>query len=148
MLIDPLPRAGTMGRNMKTWIEESLLRNLAWQDKCMSPSTAFPHLLADAHLRGDGSTLTTTKFYAVPNSATNRDPDAVKDEVQAENEAKAQVRSLVGRMLWVEAWGSHVTCGKWWWDDPACVAECLELGTFWEYHAVKGVKEVNEVEAA
>ncbi|KAL7942967.1 hypothetical protein V8C42DRAFT_354618 [Trichoderma barbatum] len=141
VLIDPLPCAGTMGRCLKTWIEEHLLRNLAKQAKCMSPSTAFPPLLAEAGLRGDGSLLKTTKFYAVPNSATNRDPDAVKDETQVEKEAKAQVRSLVGRMLWVETWGSHVTASKWWWDDPACVAECLELGTFWEYHIVKGVKE-------
>ncbi|PNP51493.1 hypothetical protein THARTR1_07933 [Trichoderma harzianum] len=141
VLIDPLPRAGTMGRKLKTWIEEHLLRNLAKQAKCMSPSTAFPQLLAEAGLRGDGSTLTTTKFYAVPSSATDRDPDVMKDAVQVESEAKAQVRSLVGRMLWVEAWGSHVTASKWWWDDPACVAECLELGTFWEYHTVKGVKE-------
>ncbi|KAL6799634.1 hypothetical protein GGI42DRAFT_60613 [Trichoderma sp. SZMC 28013] len=141
VLIDPLPRAGTMGRKLKTWIEEHLLRNLAKQAKCMSPSTAFPPLLAEAGLRGDGSTLTTTKFYAVPSSATDRDPDVIKDAVQVENEAKAQVRSLVGRMLWIEAWGSHVTASKWWWDDPACVAECLELGTFWEYHTVKGVKE-------
>ncbi|KAL7959234.1 hypothetical protein V8C34DRAFT_323259 [Trichoderma compactum] len=141
VLIDPLPRAGTMGRKLKTWIEEHLLRNLAKQAKCMSPSTAFPPLLAEAGLRGDGSTLTTTKFYAVPSSATDRGPDVTKDAVQVESEAKAQVRSLVGRMLWIEAWGSHVTASKWWWDDPACVAECLELGTFWEYHTVKGVKE-------
>ncbi|KAL7907940.1 hypothetical protein GGI35DRAFT_470406 [Trichoderma velutinum] len=141
VLIDPLPRAGTMGRKLKTWIEENLLRNLAKQAKCMSPSTAFPPLLAEAGLRGDGSTLTSTKFYAIPSSATNGDPDVIKDAVQVENEAKAQVRSLVGRMLWIEAWGSHVTASKWWWDDPACVAECLELGTFWEYHTVKGVKE-------
>ncbi|KAM0453254.1 hypothetical protein ACHAPV_009048 [Trichoderma viride] len=142
ILIDPLPRAATLGTRMRMWIEENLLRNLAKQGKCMSPSTAFPQLLAQAHLRGDGSTLTTTKFYAVPGSAISRDQDAAKDSVQTEKEAKAQVRSLVGRMLWVEAWGSYVTCNKWWWDDPECVAECLELGTLWEYHAVKGVKEL------
>jgi hypothetical protein len=142
MLIDPLPRAATMGSRMRTWIEENLLRNLAKLGKCMSPSTAFPHLLAQAHLRGNGSILTTTKFYAVPVSAISRDRDAAKDSVQIDNETKAQVRSLVGRMLWVEVWGSYVTCNKWWWDDPECVAECLELGTLWEYHAVKGVKEL------
>ncbi|KAL7795031.1 hypothetical protein V8C37DRAFT_401159 [Trichoderma ceciliae] len=142
ILIDPLPRAGTMGRKMKTWIEENLLRNLARQGKCMSPSTAFPPLLAEARLRGKGSTLTTTKFYAMPGSATNGELEKDKGIVQAENEAKAQVRSLVGRMLWVEVWGPYVTSTKWWWDDPECVAECLELGTFWEYHAVKGVKEL------
>ncbi|TFA99811.1 hypothetical protein CCMA1212_008054 [Trichoderma ghanense] len=143
VIIDPLPRAGTMGRNMKAWIEEHLLRNLAKQGKCLSPSTAFPPLLTEARLRGEGSTLTTTKFYAVPESATEY-LDKVKDAIQAENEEKAQVRSLIGRMLWVEAWGPHVTGNKWWWDDRACVAECLEMGTFWEYHTVKGVKEVDE----
>ncbi|KAH8127834.1 hypothetical protein FP744_10000882 [Trichoderma asperellum] len=142
ILIDPLPRAATLGTKMRTWIEENLLRNLAKHGKCMSPSTAFPHLLAQACLRGDGSILTTTKFYAMPSSAISRDQDAAKDSVQMENEAKAQVRSLVGRMLWVEVWGSYVTCNRWWWDDPECVAECLELGTLWEYHAVKGVKEL------
>lgn len=108
----------------------------------MSPSTVFPHLLAQACLRGDGSILTTTRFYAMPGSAISRDQDAAKGSVQMENEDKAQVRSLVGRMLWVEVWGSYVTCNRWWWDDPECVAECLELGTLWEYHAVKGVKEL------
>ncbi|KAL6862318.1 hypothetical protein J3F83DRAFT_767468 [Trichoderma novae-zelandiae] len=147
VIVDPLPRAGTMGRNMKAWIEKHLLRNLAKQGKCLSPSTAFPPMLAEARLRGDGSTLTTTKFYAVPESATEY-MDKVKDAMQAENEGKAQVRSLIGRMLWVEAWGSHVTGNKWWWDDPACVAECLEMGTFWEYHTVKGVKEVDEANKA
>ncbi|ETR99489.1 hypothetical protein M419DRAFT_86253 [Trichoderma reesei RUT C-30] len=147
VIIDPLPRTGTMGRNMKGWIEEHLLRNLAKQGKCLSPSTAFPPLLAEARLRGDGSTLTTTKFYAVPESATEY-LDKVKDAIQAENEDKAQVRSLIGRMLWVEAWGPHVTGNRWWWDDPACVAECLEMGTFWEYHTVKGVKEVDEATKA
>ncbi|KAK1237490.1 hypothetical protein MKX08_003115 [Trichoderma sp. CBMAI-0020] len=142
ILIDPLPRAATLGTRMRMWIEENLLRNLAKQGKCMSPSTAFPPLLAQAHLRGVGSTLTTTKFYAVPGSAISRDQDATKDSVQTEKEAKAQIRSLIGRMLWVEVWGSYVTCNKWWWDDPECVAECLELGTLWEYHAVKGVKEL------
>ncbi|KAK1240605.1 hypothetical protein MKX07_004633 [Trichoderma sp. CBMAI-0711] len=147
VIIDPLPRTSTMGRNMKGWIEEHLLRNLAKQGKCLSPSTAFPPLLAEARLRGDGSTLTTTKFYAVPESATEY-LDKVKDAIQAENEEKAQVRSLIGRMLWVEAWGPHVTGNRWWWDDPACVAECLEMGTFWEYHTVKGVKEVDETTKA
>ncbi|PTB63529.1 hypothetical protein BBK36DRAFT_1182202 [Trichoderma citrinoviride] len=147
VIIDPLPRAGTMGRNMKAWLEEHLLRNLAKQGKCLSPSTAFPPLLAEARLRGEGSTLTTTKFYAVPESATEY-LDKVKDAIQAENEEKAQVRSLIGRMLWAEAWGRHVTGNKWWWDDPACVAECLEMGTFWEYHTVKGVKEVDEASKA
>ncbi|KOS17352.1 hypothetical protein ESCO_006394 [Escovopsis weberi] len=62
------------------------------------------------------------------------------ERLLAESEVKAEVRSLVGRMLWVEVWGAHITADKWWWEDAACVRECLELGTFWEYHTIKGVK--------
>ncbi|KAK5995876.1 hypothetical protein PT974_04294 [Cladobotryum mycophilum] len=141
-LIDPLPRAGTMGPRMRAWIERNLLQNLAKQSRCMSPSTLFPHLLGEVGLRGKGSILTTTKFYALPESTRSQDedPDTEVEKLRAESEAKAEVRSLVGRMFWVEVWGAHVTADNWWWEEQACVQECLELGTFWEYHTIRGVK--------
>lgn len=44
-------------------------------------------------------------------------------------------------MLWTEVWGPFVTADSWWWDDAACVDECVELGTFWEYHMIEAVKD-------
>lgn len=61
-------------------------------------------------------------------------------EEQKHQETRAELRSLVGRMLWREVWGEFVTAKNWWWDDPVCMKECLELGTFWEYHYIQGVR--------
>lgn len=55
-------------------------------------------------------------------------------------ETRAELRSIVGRMLWREVWGEFVTSDTWWWDDPACMQECLELGTFWVYHTIQAIK--------
>lgn len=142
-LIDPLPCAGTLGQRMRAWLEEHLLLNLEKNFRCMNPSRVFPHWLGDAALRGRGSTLTTAKFYAVPASARGHetDPDPFIEQVRSEKEIKAELRSLVGRMLWMEVWGAYVTAGRWWWEDQACVEECLQLGTFWEYNVIEGVKD-------
>ncbi|KAF4982035.1 hypothetical protein FZEAL_2285 [Fusarium zealandicum] len=142
-LIDPLPCAGTLGHRMRTWLEEHLLINLERQFRCVNPSKLFPDWLGDASLRGRGSTLTTAKFYAVPESVRGRadESDPFIDRVRTEREIKAELRSLVGRMLWMEVWGGYVTGEKWWWEDEGCVEECLELGTFWEYNMIEGVKD-------
>ncbi|CAM1510231.1 Fc.00g005660.m01.CDS01 [Cosmosporella sp. VM-42] len=142
-LIDPLPCAGTLGHRMRAWLEEHLLLNLERNFRCMSPSRGFPHWLGEASLRGQGSTLTTAKFYAIPTSARSHEaePDPFIDQVRTERETKAELRSLVGRMLWMEVWGDYVTAGCWWWEDAACVEECLHLGTFWEYNVIEGVKD-------
>ncbi|KAM5356409.1 hypothetical protein ACJ41O_003055 [Fusarium nematophilum] len=143
-IVDPLPCAGTLGHRMRTWIEDHLLINLERQFRCVNPSRLFPDWLGDASLRGKGSVLTTSKFYAVPESvcaaADESDPFIDKRE-RPEREVKAELRSLVGRMLWMEVWGEYVTGGKWWWEDDGCVEECLELGTFWEYSMIEGVKD-------
>lgn len=141
-LIDPLPRTSTLGRRMRAWLEEHLLRNLAKLSRCMSPSTLFADLLGHAGLRGNGSTLTATKFYAIQESARTRDkdPDRAIEKLLVEKETKAQVRSLVGRTFWMEVWGPFVTTDQWWWEDSACVEECLQLGTFWEYSVINAVK--------
>jgi hypothetical protein len=63
---------------------------------------------------------------------------------QNERATKAEIRSLAGRLLWKHIWGPFVTGGKWWWDDPECMFECLELGTTWEYQLIEGVKDGGE----
>lgn len=142
-LIDPLPCADTLGHRMRAWLEENLLLNLEKNFRCVNPSRIFPHWLGEASLRGQGSTLTTAKFYAIPASARSyeADPDPFIDRVRTEKEIKAELRSLVGRMLWMEVWGGFVTSGRWWWEDAGCVEECLQLGTFWEYNVIKGVMD-------
>lgn len=144
VVIDPLPCAHTTGSRLGAWLEQHLLANLRERSRCTSPSTLLPRWLGEASLRGAGSTLTAAKFYASPDNVRRRqprDPDPAVERLRAERETRAELRSAVGRMLWREVWGEYVTAGSWWWDDAACMAECLELGTFWEYHLVEAVRE-------
>ncbi|KAF4332857.1 hypothetical protein FBEOM_13350 [Fusarium beomiforme] len=145
-LIDPLPCAGTLGRRMRAWLQEHLLINLERHFRCTNPSRLFPEWMGDAGLRGLGSTLTTSKFYAVSASIRSQvdDSDPFIDRGPTEREVKAEVRSIIGRLLWMEVWGSFVTGDKWWWEDEGCVSECLQLGTVWEYHMIDGVKQGRE----
>ncbi|TQV99179.1 hypothetical protein IF1G_01394 [Cordyceps javanica] len=144
-IIDPLPYADTLGHKLRFWMEQHLFPNLERKSLCLEPSRLFPKLLGDAGLRGRGSRRTTVKFFALQENARgldrNRDPDPSIEQLSQEQHDKAELRSLVGRMFWVEVWGQHVTpVNTWWWDDPECVAECRELGTFWEYHIIDSVK--------
>lgn len=131
---------------MRAWLQEHLLINLERHFKCTNPSRLFPEWMGDAGLRGQGSTLTTSKFYAVSASIRSEadDSDPFIDRIPSEREVKAEVRSIIGRLLWMEVWGSFVTGDKWWWEDEGCVNECLQLGTVWEYHMIDGVKQGQE----
>ncbi|KAM0558192.1 hypothetical protein ACHAPJ_004876 [Fusarium lateritium] len=142
-LIDPLPCTGTLGHRMRAWLEEHLLINLGRHFRCTNPSKLFPDWMGEAGLRGMGSTLTTSKFYAVSASIRSQadDNDPFIDRDHCEREVKAEVRSIIGRLLWMEVWGSFVTGNKWWWEDEGCVNECLQLGTVWDYHIIEGVKQ-------
>ncbi|UNI24427.1 hypothetical protein JDV02_010171 [Purpureocillium takamizusanense] len=145
-LIDPLPCANTLGAKMRQWLEQHLLSNLRRESRCMSPSTALPQWLGEASLRATGSTLTTTKFYATLDNLRlqQQDPDPAIEQLRAEKKTKAELRSLVGRLLWKEIWGRYVTTDSWWWDDRGCMEECLQLGTFWEYHLIEAVKDATQ----
>jgi hypothetical protein len=54
---------------------------------------------------------------------------------------KQELKSVVGRMLWKEMWGSFVQGEKWWWEDDSVVEECERMGTVWEYAVIEAVKE-------
>ncbi|KIE00472.1 hypothetical protein MAJ_03710, partial [Metarhizium majus ARSEF 297] len=142
LLIDPIPNTDALGKNMRAWFRNNLLQKLRQQSRCLTPSYIFPKALGESSLRGHGSTLTTTKFYANPQNICRRQ-DETDDEAKREREGKetrAELRSIVGRMLWREVWGEFVTSDTWWWEDPDCMRECLELGTFWEYYSIQAVK--------
>ncbi|ATY59453.1 hypothetical protein A9K55_003026 [Cordyceps militaris] len=144
-IIDPLPYADTLGHKLRSWMEKHLFPNLERHQRCLEPSRLFPKLLGDAGLRGKGSRRTKVKFFALQENARGfddrRDPDRSLEKLYQERRDKAELRSLVGRMFWMEVWGRYVTpASTWWWDDPECVAECLELGTFWEYHIIDSAK--------
>lgn len=135
-LMDALPAAGTMGGRLGRWLDEHLLGNLAEGGRCARPcSGVMARWLGEASLRAAGSTLTTVKFFA---TADNVRLDA--DPARADEATRAELRSLVGRMLWRDVWGAWVTGGSWWWEDAGCMEECLALGTFWEYQLVEAVK--------
>ena len=136
---------------MSFWIQHHLLRNLERTFRCANPTRLFPDWLADASLRGDGSTITKTRVFANPASvrlhaAPELSTDCLVNDpsfkpAQEERVAKAEVRSLAGRLLWKHIWGPFVTSDKWWWDDPVCVSECLALGTMWEYQIIDAIKD-------
>lgn len=135
---------------MRSWLRDHLLTNLERTFRCASPTKLFPDWLAEASLRGNGSTITKTRFFANPASVKlHASSDVAVDDLldpsfKTAHEgrvAKAEVRSLAGRFLWKHIWGPFVTGNNWWWDEPVCVAECLELGTIWEYQIIDGVKD-------
>ncbi|KAI8278718.1 hypothetical protein K4K59_009125 [Colletotrichum sp. SAR11_240] len=139
-LIDPLPVTSTLGPRMRSWIEENLIFNLEKNFRCMNPSKLFPLWLADASLRAEGSTITTVKFFAIP--PTDKPDTATTDfEQPAERAIKQELRSLVGRMLWMEVWGQFITADKWWWEQPDIAEECDQLKTSWEYSIIEAVKD-------
>ncbi|KDN70244.1 hypothetical protein CSUB01_03474 [Colletotrichum sublineola] len=138
-LIDPLPITNTLGPLMRSWIEENLIFNLEKNFRCMNPSKLFPLWLADASLRGDGSTITTVRFCAIP--PIDRPGTATTDTEQlADRAVKQELRTMVGRMLWREVWGQFITADQWWWEQPDIVAECEQLKTAWEYSIIEAVK--------
>ncbi|GKT66699.1 hypothetical protein ColTof4_04189 [Colletotrichum tofieldiae] len=138
-LIDPLPITNTLGPLMRSWIEENLIFNLEKNFRCMNPSKLFPLWLADASLRGEGSTITTVRFCAMP--PIDRPDTATTDTEQiADRAVKQELRSMVGRMLWREVWGQFITANRWWWEQPDIVAECEQLKTAWEYSIIEAVK--------
>ncbi|CRK38770.1 hypothetical protein BN1723_004478 [Verticillium longisporum] len=55
---------------------------------------------------------------------------------------KQELRSLVGRLLWMDVWGNYIAADGWWWDDPAIVQECQQMRTSWEYCVIEAVKDV------
>lgn len=139
-LIDPMPVASSLGPRMRGWLEDHLLLNLERNFRCVNPSKLFPIWLADCSLRGEGSTITTAKFLAIP--PENRQKQKGHHESTAsDKDLKAELRAVVGRMLWKEVWGAFIGAEKWWWEDPACVEECAQLGTYWEYNLIEAVKE-------
>ena len=142
VLIDPLPNALTLGHNMRAWLEKHLIPNLEKEKLCTAPCRLFPRWLGEASLRGRGSSRVVTKFFAIPGSVpdTLGDPDPVINANLQNKKARAELMSLIGRILWIEVWGRYVTASRWWWEEELCVQECVEMGTFWEYHKIEGVK--------
>lgn len=139
-LIDPLPAAMTLGPRLRAWLDEHLLFNLERNFRCMNPSKLFPIWLADASLRADGSTITTVKFFGV---APPTHGQAAADAADVPNKSiKQELRTLVGRMLWMEVWGQFIEADSWWWEDPAIVEECHHMRTTWEYSKIEAVKDI------
>jgi hypothetical protein len=108
------------------------------------PKRGFTQWLGDAQLRGEGSTLTTTLFFAASGCSNwfkMPDEDSCPTHDFEEAIIKGELRSLAGRLLWKEVWGHLVTGGQWWWDDEECVRECMKFKTVWEYHVIDAVRD-------
>ncbi|KAG5977046.1 hypothetical protein E4U55_007089 [Claviceps digitariae] len=141
-IIDSIPHVDAFGEKMRAWFMKNIILNLQHQSRELNPSLALPDLLAKASLRGPGSILTTTQFYANPQNIGRHgaEHDGSSKSAREDKEVRAELRSMAGRMLWKEVWGQFVTSDTWWWEDDECMQECLELGTFWEYHSVQAIK--------
>lgn len=63
------------------------------------------------------------------------------DAVDKSAIVKQELKSVVGRMLWKEIWGSYVQADRWWWEDTSIIEECEKMGTCWEYAVIQAVKE-------
>jgi hypothetical protein len=144
-LIDALPVESTLGPCMRAWLSEKLLVSLERHFRCTKPSVLLPGWLAEAGLRGEGSTITIVSFDATQKEEVDAiacaSPSKNTKDNKQELRARLALRSLVGRMLWQEVWGSFVTADKWWWEVPDCVDECSRLGTSWQYSIIQAVKE-------
>ncbi|KAG6098089.1 hypothetical protein E4U31_004810 [Claviceps sp. LM219 group G6] len=142
IVIDSIPHVDAFGAKMRAWFMKNLVLNIRQQSRSINPSLILPDLLSKASLRATGSVLTTTQFYANPQNIGRHgvELDGTARSVNEDKELRAELRSIAGRILWKEVWGQFVTSDTWWWEEADCMQECLELGTFWEYHSVQAVK--------
>lgn len=143
MIIDPWPVADCMGPKLQEWLDENLIFNLELQFRCTHPSRMFPVWLSDARLRANGSIIASTRFQAIPQDRdTDSDMSArSKDSTEGELDIQKELRSIAGRLLWQEIWGSFVTGLQWWWEDPEIVEECIQMETYWEYCIIAACKQ-------
>lgn len=133
VIVDPLPTPASTGPALRQWLDENLIFNLEQQFRCTNPSRNFPVWLLEAGLRASGSAITKTSFQAVS-------PPGDRD-AGPEPDTMGELRTVVGRMLWREIWGSFVGADKWWWEVPAIVDECARRETFWELRVIAACKE-------
>jgi hypothetical protein len=141
-LLDPSPIPETLGPRLRTWLDTNLMLNLERQFRCLNPIRLFPIWLADAGLRAEGSTIVRVRFQAsLPSNGSRISPTgtALIDEIA--DKVKNEMKSVVGRLLWKDMWGSYVEGDRWWWEDKVVVEECERLGTAWEYAIIEAVKE-------
>lgn len=143
MIIDPWPVTDSVGPKLQDWLDENLIFNLELQFRCIHPSRMFPVWLSDAHLRANGSIITTTRFQAIPQGRDNDSGMSArsKDSAAGEIEIKKELRSMAGRLLWQEIWGAFVTGDQWWWEDEEIAEECVERETYWEYSIIAACKQ-------
>lgn len=128
-ILDSSPVPSSLGPRLRAWLDSHLNVNLEKQFRCLNPTRLFPLWLADAGLWAEGSCTSSLKFLACVGS------------VNGEEQVEWQLKSIIGRMLWKEMWGSYVEGDKWWWDDAAIVEECERMGTCWAGSIIEAVKE-------
>ncbi|KAH9215482.1 hypothetical protein DL95DRAFT_298857 [Leptodontidium sp. 2 PMI_412] len=157
-IVDPCPVSATLGPRLRDWLDHHLVFDLR---RNLHPVRLFPGWLAEAGLYAEGSTTTQIIFLAsiansqsLASSESDRRGDAEqmaekemekenKEEEQSrENDVTQELKSILGRLLWKETWGSNVQLkgGKWWWEDNSILDECWARGTLWEYAVIDAVK--------
>jgi hypothetical protein len=145
-ILDPSPLPSTLGPRLRAWLDSHLILNLEKQFRCTNPSRLFPIWLEDEGLRAEGSTRLTVCFLASVN--TKEAENLIIDHESTSSETvdrgdilKQELKSVVGRTLWKEMWGSYVQADRWWWEDECIIEECERMATCWEYAVIEAVKE-------
>ncbi|TQS39324.1 hypothetical protein Golomagni_00151 [Golovinomyces magnicellulatus] len=147
-ILDPTPVQATIGPRLRGWLDSHLIINLERNFRCINPSRLYPVWLADAGLNAEGSKNVHIRFFAsvtcskIPSIPTDSESgDLGSEEVEKNDFLNLELKSIAGRMLWKEMWGSFVLGEKWWWEDEEIMEECEKLGTCWEYTVIEAVKE-------
>ncbi|KAK0109916.1 hypothetical protein ONS95_002587 [Cadophora gregata] len=144
-ILDPSPLPATLGPRLREWLDNYLILHLEKHFRCLNPSRLFPVWLSDAGLRSEGSTIVNVRFFAAVNvpkpGLACANGGITTDGMEEVDNTKQELKSIVGRMLWKEMWGSYVQGDKWWWEDESILEECDRMGTVWEYAVIEAVKE-------
>ncbi|RKF78807.1 hypothetical protein GcC1_052002 [Golovinomyces cichoracearum] len=147
-ILDPTPVQATIGPRLRGWLDTHLIINLERNFRCTNPSRLYPVWLADAGLNAEGSKNVHIRFFAsvtcskIPSTLTeSQSGDLGSEEVEKNDYLNLELKSIAGRMLWKEMWGSFVLGEKWWWEDEEIMEECEKLATCWEYTVIEAVKE-------
>jgi len=143
IIIDPLPLSSTIGDYTRDWLEEYLVMNTDEKWLCKTPNTQITRWLRNAGLLADGSVVRKARFMAVTDEQelpADERPGLDQNGERKEDRVLTALQDTVGRMLWRDVWGRHLTGGKFWWEDPLCVQECVERKTTFEYTIIDAVR--------
>jgi hypothetical protein len=132
-IMDAAPVRKTAGPRMRAWIEDRLTLNLERCFRCTKPCMLLPAWVAESGFELSNHT-DDTQVMRLPCAIDDRSSDV-----------DMELKTLVGRALWKDIWGSFVDEdpeeAAWWWEDEEVMQECLERQTVFECGAIYAFKK-------